>query len=180
VLFPGRDRARSAPPTATVDPPIALSSEAPLVGVYAPRRVEYCGLRSVAGWQLKTYGLSREGAVSPELYEAMLGRAEGVLPQPAQADDRYGVGFAIAHQGDGIAFALIYWWQAANELHQRVFVSRPPKLGELAPVANPAAGCVHEIAIISFESQAWIEEVIGNTEGADIARYLARHDRGVA
>ena len=90
---------------------------------------------------------------------------------PEIRPDRPGIGFVIAHDAATVGIALIYWWQAANELHQRVFTSPLDEPAALAPVADPAAGCVWELGIIDFERRAWIEDVL---KKGDVELYLSR------
>jgi hypothetical protein len=75
--------------------------------------------------------------------------------------------------------ALIYWWQAENELHQRVFVGAGDDLTELSPVTLTPTGCVWELGVVEFERRAWIEDVIGNPAGPDLARYMDRRFEGL-
>ena len=96
---------------------------------------------------------------------------------PADAG-AHGAAFAIAHDAN-YPIALVYWWQATNELHQRVYVGRPDDLSEMIPVELTPAGCVWELGIVEFERRAWIEDVIGNAAGPDIDRYMSRHFDGL-
>ena len=126
-------------------------------------------------WRLKVYGLATPGrAARAALVDAVVRRAARVLPEPAITEERYGVGFLIAHDAATACFGLVYWWQAANELHQRCFMSPVDDPGALAKLPDPAAGCVWELAIIGFERRAWIDDVLANPDGADIERYLGR------
>ena len=38
---------------------------------------------------------------------------------------------------------------------------------------NQPTGCVWELAIVDFERRAWIEDVLANSPGPDLERYLA-------
>ncbi len=66
-----------------------------------------------------------------------------------------------------------------DELHQRVFVGRPDDLTQMRPVELTPTGCVWELGIVEFERRAWIEDVIGNEAGPDIARYMGRRFDGL-
>jgi hypothetical protein len=143
---------------------------------YKPRHVRFIRREDdVAGWQLKLYGIALNGK-EPDLgfVEATRDLAAAVLPQPSAADDRYGVGFATAHDATSLYIALVYWWQSENELHQRIYVS--PKTDPIAfvPVENQPAGCVWELEIVDFERRAWIEDVLASPDGPDLERYLER------
>jgi hypothetical protein len=142
---------------------------------YVPRPARFITLHSVDDWRLKVYGLSMPGSSArPELVQAALKRADRVLPRPAVTGERYGVGFVIAHDAMTTSFALIYWWQSGNELHQRCFAAPRQDPGAQAKLVDPGAGCVFELGIIDFERRAWIDDIIGDPHGPDLTRYLSR------
>ena len=151
---------------------LATALEAP----YQPRHVRFIRREDVEGWRLKLYGIALNGKEpDPEFVEATRDLAASVLPQPPAGADRYGVGFATAHDAASAYIALVYWWANENELHQRISVS--PKRSPIAfvPVENQPAGCVWELEIVDFERRAWIEDVLANPEGPDLDRYFGRH-----
>jgi hypothetical protein len=142
---------------------------------YKPRHVRFIRREDVEGWQLKLYGIAVNGEEPrPEFVEAVRDLAATVLPQPPVADDRYGVGFAIAHDARSLGIALVYWWQAENELHQRIYVSRKDDPRAFTQVENQPAGCVWELEVVDFERRAWIEDVLARPGGPDLHRYLER------
>jgi len=144
---------------------------APRLGdAHRPRPLRFIRRQDLGPWRLKVYGIATPGrAPRGELVEATLACAAEVLPEIRP--DRPGIGFVIAHDAATVGIALIYWWQAANELHQRVFTSPLDEPAALAPVADPAAGCVWELGIIDFERRAWIEDVL---KKGDVELYLSR------
>jgi hypothetical protein len=144
---------------------------APRLGdAYQPRHLRFIRRDQLGDWRLKVYGIAPLGHEPRRaLVEATLARSGEVLPPIGE--DRPGIGFVIAHDAKSAGIGLIYWWQSANELHQRVFVSPLDEPEALAPVADPAAGCVWELGIIDFERRAWIEDVL---KGGDIKLYLSR------
>jgi hypothetical protein len=137
---------------------------------YQPRPLRFIRREDLGAWRLKVYGIATPGrAPRRELVEATLDCARKVLP-PIDPD-RPGIGFVIAHDAATVGIGRIYWWQAANELHQRVFTSPLDAPCALEPVADPAAGCVWELGIIDFERRAWIEDVL---KKGDMELYLSR------
>ena len=70
--------------------------------------------------------------------------------------------------------ALIYWWQSENELHQRIYVSPKDEPIAFTQVENQPTGCVWELAVVDFERRAWLEDVLANSSGPDVERYLER------
>jgi hypothetical protein len=126
--------------------------------------------QDLGDWRIKVYGIATPGrSARSELVEATVSLAAKVLP-PVD-DDCHGIGFIIAHDAATVGIGLIYWWQSANELHQRVFTSPLDDPAALQPVPQPAAGCVWELGIIDFERRAWLEDVL---KGDDIDLYLSR------
>ncbi len=142
---------------------------------YRPRPLRFIRREEVDGWRLKLYGISaRRERPGDELLDATMTLARRVLPQPPVTDNRYGVGFATAHEGATFVMALIYWWQSENELHQRIYVSPGDDTSALTQTENQATGCVWELAIVDFERRAWIDDVLANPDGPDLERYLTR------
>ena len=150
---------------------LATALEAP----YRPRHVRFVRRDDLDGWQLKLYGIALNGKEpDPAFVEATRDLAASVLPQPPEADDRYAVAFATAHDATSLYITLIYWWQSENELHQRIYVSPKEDPISFTQVENQPAGCVWELAIVDFERRAWIEDVLANPGGPDLERYLER------
>lgn len=149
----------------------ATNQAAPRLGdEYQPRPLRFIKRVEFGQWRLKVYGIATPGRVPrPELVDAALARAAEVLPPIDR--DRPGIGFVIAHDAASVGIALIYWWQSANELHQRVFTSPLDEPHTLTPVADPAAGCVWELGIIDFERRHWIDDVL---KAGDVELYLTR------
>jgi hypothetical protein len=150
---------------------LASSLEAP----YKPRHVRFIRREDVEGWQLKLYGIAVNGQEPrPEFVAATRDLAAQVLPQPPAGEDRYGVGFATAHDARAVGIALVYWWQSENELHQRIYVSPKDEPTAFTQVENQPAGCVWELEVVDFERRAWIEDVLSNPAGPNIEAYLER------
>lgn len=140
---------------------------------YRTRRIRCTGALETEGWRLKVYEAAYHGdRPRPELVEASTSLA-GRLPQPPDADGRYGVGFLCAHDGRGGCYAFIDWWADENELHHLIYTAPADRPGELQPVppGGPTA-CVWDLAIIAFERQAWLDAVLANADGPDLERYL--------
>ncbi|TDD46130.1 hypothetical protein E1286_21795 [Nonomuraea terrae] len=97
-----------------------------------------------------------------------------MLPAPAVAPDRYGVGFVIAHDAPRLCYALACWWAERNEVHQRILSAPADRPEHLAPHPSEAAGCVWELSVTDFERRAWITHVLANPGGPDLDAYLAQ------
>ena len=129
---------------------------------YEKRPVEFLKQVSSGGWRIKVYGISAKSEpLSKELVSEGIKAVLSHLPQPALAEQRYGVGFLIIHQGTMRNWFLLDWWENEDIMHHRLFSS---------PLNNPNSitsepdrsliACVHELRIISFESEAWIKTVL--------------------
>lgn len=149
--------------------------DSPLAHAYHPRLGSFVSDERFGDWRLKLYGLAApEQGVRPELLDATRELAAGSLPSVDY--ERHGAAFAIAHDAN-FPIALIYWWQATNELHQRVFAGR--ELESMGPIDWTPAGCIWELGIVEFERRAWISDVIGNPSGPDLESYMSRRFDGL-
>ncbi len=154
---------------------VAAGSLPGSIAFYRPRPARFIRLERLGDWRVKIYGIATPGCTPrPQLIEATIARAAAALPNEANASGRMGVGFAIAHDAATASIGLVYWWEAANELHQRVFVGPREDPNAMQKLADPAAGCVWELGIIDFERRAWIGDVLANPSGPDLERYLGR------
>jgi hypothetical protein len=154
-----------------------MTAVASLAHAYHQRRAEFVSEERIGDWRLKLYGLARpDKGVRPELIETTRRLAAECLPPVGETD--HGTAFAIAHDAN-FPIALVYWWHAENELHQRQWAGRPDDPVNLAPMTHPGAGCVWEMGVIQFERNAWIEDVIGNPAGPDLDAYMERRFSGL-
>ncbi len=147
----------------------------PLAHAYHQRRGTFVSDERYGDWRLKLDGLAApEKGVRPALLDRTRALAEQSLP-PVD-DEHHGAAFAIAHDAN-FPIALIYWWEAENELHSRIHAGET--LDRMEPAPATALGCVWELGIIEFERRAWIADVIGNPDGPDVDRYLSRRFDGM-
>jgi hypothetical protein len=139
---------------------------------YAPRRVRTLGLAKPNGFRIKQYSIVYgEGPFREADFAAGLRLAYEALPPPAVTAGRPGIGFAIAHQGNGADYVVLAWWDNENELPLRVFV-RPQTAGAAwRPARGGESVCVWDLAVIAFERQAYVETVLG---GGAVEDYLQR------
>lgn len=145
-----------------------------LRGPHRPRAVRFLGYHDADGWRVKLYGISAYAERPREaLLEALRRAADDHLPRPAIADDRYGVGFAIAHDAADLGFLLVDWWSGENEIHQRLLSAPLDRFGDLAQHPTPAVGCVWELSVVDFERRAWLRHVLARPQGPDLDAYMA-------
>jgi hypothetical protein len=130
----------------------------------APRRT---------GWRLKTYSITLpDAALQSRLYDEGLPLAAAALPRPAQAVHRPGVGVAIFHQGRGVHYLVLAWWDHENELPLHILV-RPVGDGAAWRAAQPHESvCVWDLEVPWHERQSYVAHVLGPASGPDLDAYL--------
>jgi hypothetical protein len=144
------------------------------VEAFAPRPVEFHGLRGSDGWRLKVYSV-RYGSrpLDWPAFDAGLRMADATLPHPATTDGRPGVGFLIAHEGQSADYVVLCWWDQENELPLKVFVHLHGPDESWRPARTRESFCVWDLDIIWSERQAYVDTML-NGGGGDVEAYLAR------
>jgi hypothetical protein len=147
---------------------------------YDPRPIRFLELWETGGWRMKVYGVAyRSGRPSEELVRAAKDVAEQRLPQSAEGEGRYGVGFLGVHAGRGANFVFVDWWANENELHHHVYHSSEERPTELEYAASTApSACVWDLFVMCFERDAWLDEVLANPGGPNLDGYLHRRFDG--
>ena len=144
---------------------------------YKPRPLAFLGVESVAGYLLKVYSIrTADQAWDAERFAARWELAAGALPQPAIADARPGVGFAILHQAQGDDYLILGWWDRENELPIRVFLRGAEGWH---PAGASESFCVWDLRIIWWEREAYVGTVLAGGVGA-LDTYLATVVAGYA
>jgi hypothetical protein len=144
---------------------------------YQPRPLEFLGIDTVAGYRLKTYSI-RYGvlAFDRRRFDEGWALAKAALPQPATADGRPGVGFAILHQGRTSDYFILCWWDHENELPIRVFVRGPEGW---RPAKDGESVCVWDLRVLWWEREAYVNTVMAGGEDG-LEDYLGRAAKGNA
>lgn len=141
---------------------------------YEPRPIQFLGIEQTHGWRTKLYGISvgPDGVSKKTVTEAKSSILQ-LLPQPAVTDERYGLGFLIIHAGVLANWFLLDWWENEDIAHQLVFSSPTADPSAITPVSDKSVmACVHELKIHSFESDAWIKNVLSKPNNPDFDEYL--------
>jgi hypothetical protein len=113
--------------------------------------------------------------LSNALYAAAIDVFADYLPKPAKTTMRFGVGFMIVHQAERRNSIFIAWWENESVLHQRMLFS--PQDAPLNIAADPndtVVGCVHELNLINFESDAWMQTMMHKDNAPDLEEYLKK------
>ncbi|MDP9067045.1 MAG: isochorismatase [Actinomycetota bacterium] len=151
-------------------PPIRLH------GRYEPRPVRFQEIWEPSGWRIKVYGIAH-GAAAPaaKLVAGLKAAAEGVLPEPAVTEARYGVGFVCAHQGRTVSIGFVDWWENEDELHHKMFIADEHDLSRLRPaLEDELTACSWDLAVMGFERNAWVRHILQAQE-PDLQAYLNAH-----
>lgn len=139
---------------------------------YRPRPIEFDGVTTLGDWRLKVYSIRYGPAPLDEpVYAIALPLVAAALPQPAVAPGRPGVGFLIRHQGRGVHYAVLAWWDSENELPLRIFV-RPFDAREWRNARPGESICVWDLDVIHFERDAYVRYVLSEPAAPDTERYL--------
>jgi hypothetical protein len=141
---------------------------------YAKRRISRQEDLLARGWQLKRYAVSLGGETFiPTRFAGARRLAVQALPSPARNRYRHGVGFLVEHQGDGIDYCVLGWWDRENELPLRVFV-RPRSHGARWRKARGSESvCVWDLEVIWKERRAYIRAALSRGTANPRSRYLS-------
>jgi len=140
---------------------------------YAPRPACFAGLHERDGWRLKVYDIVYGGGPLDEsAYEAGMALVLDALPRPAVTRGRPGAGFIIRHQGRGVHYLVLCWWDRENELPIRVWVRAMGATAKWRPASGSESICVWDMQVIEHERRAYIEHILARCEAPDLEGYL--------
>ena len=141
---------------------------------YVVRPIEFIDQVNSEGWRIKVYGISAKSLPLPEgIVSEALKNVLSHLPQPAVTEQRYGIGFLIIHQGTLRYWFLLDWWEKEDIIHHKLFSSPLDKPNAITAESDKSlVACVHELRVITFESEAWIKTALGNDDDPDFEKYL--------
>ena len=148
-----------------------------LRGPYKKRPIRFLEIATYHGWRIKVYGIrfheeSVDDRPDPQIIEMARRALLPNLPLPAVTGSRYGVGFLIIHQGASRNWLLLDWWYDQEILKQQLFSSPLEAPDQIEPAESDLLACTWELAVHTFERQAWIDHVLNNRSGPDIDAYL--------
>ncbi|MGP2502523.1 hypothetical protein ACTUSN_14145 [Pantoea ananatis] len=143
---------------------------------YQKRAVSFLGTQTIGLTQLKMYYLTSEKQAEkpitpPELQRQWLYQGLNETDFPTDLH----VGFAIIHAADDGFYLLISTWCDANMLRHRVFTVDGENLLHSLDKTKIIA-CVWELAVMSYERNCWIEQVMTTEkiEDSNVLRYLKK------
>ena len=141
---------------------------------HQPRPIRFLDLWEISGFRMKVYGIAyRRDLPRSKFIKAARKIAEHRLKESASKTNHYGTGYIGIHDGRGAAFVFIDWWADENELHHHVYVFPADKSDEIQYVTPTGlTACVWDMRVMSFERDAWFDNVIANPVGPDLEAYI--------
>ena len=141
---------------------------------YVPRPMVALKRLESDGWRLKRYAVCHESQSFDESrFSGGVSLALSTLPQPARTRERVGAGFLILHQGNGIDYTVLGWWDRQNELPLRVFVCDRPGTNRWRPARESESVCVWDLQILWAEREAYVRTVLARPHAGAADEYLA-------
>ncbi len=68
---------------------------------------------------------------------------------------------------------LLDWWEKEDIIHHKLFSSPLDQPSAITAEADKCLiACVHELRVITFESEAWIKTALGPDDKSDFEKYL--------
>ena len=139
---------------------------------FVERLVRFLELWEAGGWSIKLYGLGYRDLPTPETVAAAKDAVLRQLPRPATTAFRYGLAFAIVHEGQDARWLLVDWWEHESILCHRLLTSTFAEPAIFNPATGRAVACVWELAILEFERRAWVDSILRDPSHADVSAYL--------
>lgn len=141
---------------------------------YVKRPVRFIKQVELNDWRLKIYGISAVSSpVSDEFVSNVVDKVLSHLPQPANTENCYGVGFLTIHVGVLRNWILLDWWGYEDILLHKLFSSPLDAPNSIVLEEETSIiACVHELRIINFESEAWIKTVLGKNAQPNLDEYM--------
>ena len=143
---------------------------------YQPRAVRFRELwEPGGGWRIKLYGIAHG---RPEPRPALVAGARQAAARLLRAIPgdvpHYRVGYLVVHDGLTNGFVFLDYWAHENEIYHHFFFAPaddPTRLEDIT--ATGRAACVWDLALQSFERNAWVEHVLKRADAPDFDAYLA-------
>ena len=129
---------------------------------YQPREIEFLRVLEHGEWHVKLYSIAfGVERVHEERFSGGLETALQYLPLPAVNSVRPGAAFCILHQGRGVDYIVLAWWDRENELPLRVLVRAPSDAAWRASRGSESV-CVWDLQVIAFERDAYVATVLAD------------------
>ena len=142
---------------------------------YKPRPVRFLEVYRHSDWLVKIYSISiRNEFVNESTIEyAKQQLSKWLHNSNCHTLDNYKLATLILHEGKEGCFAIINWWVDENMLQHFVYLAKneEPTSFELYS-DNGIIVCVWEMAVLWFERNAWVENILMQASDPDVNAYL--------
>jgi hypothetical protein len=149
---------------------------------YLKRPVRFLEIFETDKWKIKIYSISARAAVVNTVHvESAKRKISSWLPQNStNGFATYNIATLIIHEGREGVFAIISWWTGENMLQLYVYLAGYDEPDQYKLFSdNGIVTCVWEMAVLWFERNAWVEQVLKqpDNKGA-IDNYLQQQFNG--
>jgi hypothetical protein len=143
------------------------------VQLFAPRQLISLPLITRGEWDIRQHAVVYgNDAFDASRFVAPVEAALASLPQPARTASRLGVGFVIQHQGRGMDYLVLGWWDRENELPLRIWVDERNGEGWRAARGEESV-CVWDLEILWTEREAYVGTIMSSHDPAARGAYLS-------
>lgn len=143
--------------------------------IYKKRPVRFLDILNCDGWKIKVYSIScfRE-LVSPGFLIYAKENLSSWLSNSTNYNlENYKIATLILHEGKEGCFAIINWWTNENMLQHHVYFSNYQLPYKFKIYSDKGIfACTWELAVIWFERNAWVENILKNSLQPDFEKYL--------
>ena len=145
---------------------------------YKPRAIRFLEIYEHNNWHIKVYTISvKQKFQNTVVIENVMKKLGDWLPEPTNCTfTNYKIAILIIHEGREGIFTLLNWWIDDNMIQNQVWFSAHNKPFEFQEFSNKGMiVCVWELAVIWFERNAWVKNVLKKPKSPDIEKYLSQH-----
>lgn len=146
---------------------------------YQTRSIRFLEIHEQDNWKIKIYSISAKTIIADSFYIecAKQQLQEWLGKSKMYGLNTYNTATLILHETKDGCFAIINWWADENMLQHYVYLATNENPAEFKPFAdNSIVACVWEMAVLWFERNAWVEEVMSKSLAPhNIENYLNRY-----
>ena len=149
-----------------------------MFNAYQTRSIRFLGLEKHEEWTIKVYSISSKNEYADQ---NLITTAKANLPQWLEKASinslpNYQVATLIIHEGREACFAIVSWWVDENMLQLFAYSSSAANPHQFQLISDKGVvSCVWEMAILWFERNAWVEEVLKQAKNTRVLdNYLSR------
>ncbi len=147
---------------------------------FSSRQVFQLPIGESNGWRLKRYGIvAKDKHYDSSVVDSALEAAIDRLPIAGKLEDpdgNHGVGFQIVHFAEVAIVSPVFYWMWGSVLaNAKQMRAQWSNTHTFETGVQEVVGCVWEMDIIAFETNAWKETMLRAGEPANnLASYMAR------